>query len=135
MAELTGLTGNWARFGHLAQEMMQDPDGFFKKYPVQTKEFACPASVHDAIERGRKLGEAMNASCAEADAANMPLPAAVKQLGSVVAKHFGADFIAEAIPFGILFKERAKPTSNVSVFITGTGSCTFCKDSDSPDVD
>jgi len=135
MAQLTGLTGNWIRFGHVAQELVNDPDGFLKKYPVKTEDFACPAEVHQAIERGKKLGDAMSASCAEADAAKLPLPEAVKKLRTVVASHFGSDFIAQSIPFGILFKERAKPTSNVSVFITATGSCTFCKDSDSPDVD
>jgi hypothetical protein len=135
MAELKGLSGNWVRFTHLAQEMVADPDSFFTKHSVKTSDFACPQGVHDALERGRKLGEAMNLSCAEADAAQLPLPEAVKKLRGTVAQHFGSDFIAETTPFGLLFKERAKPSSDLALAITGTGSCTFCKDNDSPDVD
>jgi len=135
MAELKGLSANWVRFPHLAQELMADPDAFLNNHPVKTSDFACPPGVHEALERGRKLGEAMGKTCAASDAANLSLPEAVKNLRDTVQAQFGPDFVAETTPFGLLFKERAKPSSDLSLAITGTGSCTFCKDNDSPDVD
>lgn len=135
MAKLKGLTGDWVRFPHLAAELIADPTAFLKKFPMKTEDYACPKEVHDAIDRGRELGDAISTTCEETDAKKLPLPQAVEALRTTVAKHFGDDFIAEAIPFGILFRERSPKTGGVSIAVTGTGSCTFCKDNDSPDVD
>ena len=78
----------------------------------------------------------MASTCSDSETNNLSLADSLAALKKTVSANFGEDFIAETIPFGILFKERAKvSTSNMSPFITGTGSCTFCKDNDSPDVD
>lgn len=132
-----GLVGDWVRFPHVAQDLMKDPDAFFKQHEIKESDWVCPPEVHEALERGRKLGEAVKASCTHSEKNKLSLPEHAKELKKAVEGVFGKDFIAETIPFGLLFKERAKSSSGGSVgaFITATGSCTFCTDSDSPDVD
>lgn len=136
MAKLHGLTGDWIRFPHVAQELMNDPDAFLTKNPVKTEDFACPHEAHEALKRGVVLGEAMMATCDESEAKKVSLPDSLKALRATAAQHFGDDFIAETIPFGILFRERAQVEDAAKgLSFTGTGSCTFCKDNDSPDFD
>lgn len=135
-ATLQGLTGDWVRHPHIAQDLFDNPDQFLATRKVKIEDYACPKEVHTALDRGAKLGKAMAATCADTDSKNFALPKAVKALRKTVAEHFGEDFIAESIPFGVLFKERAKiDSSGKNLAITGTGTCTFCKDNDSPDVD
>lgn len=135
MATLKGLTGDWVRFPHFAQDIMTDPDGFLARHPVKTEDFACPQEVHTALARGAVLGEAIASTCAQSEKSRLSLADSIKALRNTVASHFGKDFIAESIPFGILFKERVSADAKVGAFFTGTGSCTFCKDNDSPDTD
>ena len=134
MAKLRGLSPDhtWVKKPDTAQEMLRDPDKFFQNNPVKAQDYACPPETHQALERGRLLGEAIKASCSAATAAKLTQPEAVKRLRDTVAQHFGQDFVAESVPYGILFKERA---TGAAAAVTGTGSCTFCADNDSPDVD
>lgn len=134
MARLNGLhqTHDWVRQRNAAEELLADPDAFLARHLVRVADYTCPREVHDALERGKRLGMALSQQCAASEAAALALADTVREMRRTVAQHFGEDFVAETIPFGILFKERA---TEANAMITGTGSCTFCKDNDSPDVD
>lgn len=137
MARLKGLSPEheWVKSPNLAQELLDAPDEFFSKRSVKTEDYACPKEVHDALDRARAMGKEMESTCADSTAKSLSRADAAKALRATVEKHFGKDFVAETMPYGILFKERANAATASGLAITGTGSCTFCSDNDSPDVD
>lgn len=138
MAKLQGLHSEheWVKSQNLAQELMDSPKEFFEKNQVKTEDYACPHEAHEALDRARALGQAMESTCNDSTTNKLSRADAAQALRETVATHFGDDFVAETIPYGILFKERVKPaTANALAPPTGTGTCTFCSDNDGPDID
>jgi hypothetical protein len=111
----------------LGRELLDNPAKFVKDYGLTYDSMKCPKEAHDALNRGK-------AFAAEIEAAKLdPSETSIAQVKKAAAKHFGRDFNAALVPFGMRFSERLKLGSGLDFTATGSGSVTFL-DSDA-DVD
>ena len=113
--------------GASARDFLRSPAAFAKKIGVSLESLACPPDAHAAFKRGEEFAKEVKAKGITLDEQS------INELKKIANLHFGRDYEAVFIPFGLQFRERVKIRSNQKWTATGTYSITWLDHS--PDTD
>ena len=111
----------------MAKQFLRSPKTFAKKLGINLEDLACPPEAHMALKRGERFAQS-------AKKAHLgPDERSIAKLKTLAIGHFGRDYEARFIPFGMQFREQIRFDERLGITATGTGSITWL-DSDA-DVD
>ena len=111
----------------LASDFLADPKRFAERLGIQLADLSCPEEVHAAWKRGEAFAYEAQSVGIE------PTEESIERLRDIAIRHFGPDFEADFIPFGLRFRERIEASDNLDWTATVSGKITWLDGG--PDVD
>jgi hypothetical protein len=102
-----------------AKSFLAKPKTFAEKIGITLKDLECPPEAHAAFARGQAFANDASRQGIETNEASL------KKLTRLAKKHFGNDYEANFVPFGLQFREKIKINPSVDWTGSGTGTVTF----------